>query len=465
MDLMPHKPAPWRYPQRALLVVCGLVLGLATCEIALRLSGASSPRPHLRNRVYFTEPDPLLGWRNRRNVSGPYGGDEFLTRVSLNEAGRRDPPRRGTARLHPLQVAILGDSQAFGDGVEDDQTFAALLDGPGIEVRNHAVLGYGTDQELLAFECDSRTDRPEVVVVAAYLGNDLRDNTSVGGWQYPKPRFVLDESTGLRLEGSPAQRPPFVTPAIELFRAVMRHSRLLNALAEASATSEIPPRRDRNWWIVANRPIPAAWAKSPTPVTKEALLVTGRLLVRLVERIEACGARAIVVLIPELMAVEIARDPVWQRELAASGTVWRRPQDHLQEKLLGHARKSGSRSSSPSPIPSAEATDSSSVAQTGKLIVIDPLPALAAGKQPFYPGWKHLTAEGHRILADAIAGHLGIADTPHHDGSRQTDGTLRRDERGQGGLEATPNPGGQLDPARPDQATGTAMRPLEADRP
>src|SRR5262249_5185000 len=122
-----------RIASRAALVLFGIALGAGGAELGLRAAGFRF-RPHMRNRGYFAEPDPLPGWRNRPSTAGPYGGDEFLTNVAINAAGQR-------GRLVPLartpgveRVAILGDSQAWGDGVGEDETFAALLSCPTVEV-------------------------------------------------------------------------------------------------------------------------------------------------------------------------------------------------------------------------------------------------------------------------------------------------------------------------------------------
>ena len=462
-----------QYRARVLVVLLGLAAGVLASEVTLRLAGRSF-RPHLRNRVYLAEPDPLLGWRNRRNFAGPYGGDEFLTRVTLNSEGRRDPPARpdriqgwtAPGARNPvshaardtrggLRVAVLGDSQAFGDGVEDDETFAALLDGPHVVVRNHAVPGYGTDQEMLLFERDVRASAPDVVIVAVYLGNDLRDNADSGTWQYPKPHFVRDASDGLRLTGSPALRPPLVTPMIELFRALMRHSALLNTLAARAAEPDVPARRDRVWWESSGQPLAEIWAATPDATSRASLELTALLLRALVKQIADAGARPLVVLIPELGAVEIARDPSWQRDLARRAIDWRRPQRQIIAALCGakdhgpsaraatrlcdsprDSRTDGA-TCEPSALTTPRQRDGATLArQPGPdieasatappwrcksargLIVIDALPGLARGERPYYPGWKHLTAEGHRILAGLLADELGVDETAHDHSAR-----------------------------------------------
>ena len=49
------------------LVVFGILLGLLLGEVIAYAMGFAF-RPHLRNRVYFAEPDPWLGWRVGKSI-------------------------------------------------------------------------------------------------------------------------------------------------------------------------------------------------------------------------------------------------------------------------------------------------------------------------------------------------------------------------------------------------------------
>jgi hypothetical protein len=113
-------------------------------------------------------------------------------------------------------LALVGDSFAFGQGVNDDQTLVHHLNRLSEGRKTHlnfAVPGYSTDQQLLLVRQRVWLFGPETVVLVVYLGNDLFDNMLA----YPlqgdqgKPRFHLqgDGRLGLRnvpvpLEGKPA---------------------------------------------------------------------------------------------------------------------------------------------------------------------------------------------------------------------------------------------------------------------
>jgi hypothetical protein len=268
---------------RGALVFFGIVLGLLIAELGAHALGFAF-RPHMRNRVYFAEPEPWLGWQNRAGTAGPYGGDEFLTWVTINAAGQRGPEHAKARTPGTPRILVLGDSQAWGDGVADHETFSALLDGGRVEVVNLAVIGYGTDQQLLALERTGAAYRPDVVVVAFYVGNDFTDNGERGTWQYPKPRYVLDERGTLVLEGSLATVPAWLHAGIGAYRAAMRFSALLNAFAEvATPVQPIRPPGYRGW-VTRGKPVRDLYV-TPTPASaREAFRLTARLLLEIADR-------------------------------------------------------------------------------------------------------------------------------------------------------------------------------------
>ena len=70
-------PSPIRWRTCAGLIAFGVLVGALAGEAVARLVGFEF-RPHMRNRVYFAEPDALLGWRNRPGLAGPYGGEAVV---------------------------------------------------------------------------------------------------------------------------------------------------------------------------------------------------------------------------------------------------------------------------------------------------------------------------------------------------------------------------------------------------
>lgn len=375
------------------MIALGVLLGLFVGEVAARAFGFRY-RPHMRNRVYFAEPDPDRGWRNRAGIAGPYGGDEFVTWVTLNDAGQRGTLHSRERTPGKRRIAILGDSQAWGDGVSDAETFAALLENAETEVVNLAVLGYGTDQQLLTFEEEGAAYQPDVVVVVVYLGNDLRDNTFAGTGQFPKPWFDLEGGEQLVLRGTPVEHSTLLQAFVELYRAAMRSSAILNALAEANADTNTTKPGGRDGWYRQGRPMRTVYGQNPTEQDLYALRLTGRLLVEIGRRARAHGATPVVLILPEHWQVEASNDAEWRNELRTLGIDWRRPQRVLRRALEAEG------------IPVIDATQALARASRGH----------AGPERTFYPRWKHLTVTGHRVLADLLRPRVAASSFPEQSG-------------------------------------------------
>lgn len=372
------------------MLAMGIVLGALLGELLARLVGFEF-RPHMRNRVYFAEPDPLLGWRNRPGFAGPYGGDEFLTWVTINEHGQRGPTHPVARVAGKRRIAVLGDSQTWGDGVADDETFVALLDGGSTEVLSFATPGWGTDQQLLVLDNEAARFAPDVVVLALFIGNDLNDNASRGTFQYPKPYFTLEDGDRLVLHGVPVPYSRPMHALNEVYRSLMRHSALLNAIAEIS-------RKDWSRPATAPDTQPSAalgnsiYVADPTPHDRARFALTSRLLREVVRHVRALGAEPVLLIIPELWQVEVFNDPRRRAALNEIGADFRRPQ-----RVFG------------------------AVARAAGAEVVDALPALAratrrsqasGGPHTYYREWRHLNAHGHAVVAELLAARLGVKHRP-----------------------------------------------------
>jgi hypothetical protein len=385
-----------RWRSRVGLIALGVLLGALAGEAMARLVGFEF-RPHMRNRVYFAEPDSLLGWRNRPGLAGPYGGDEFVTWVTINPDGQRGPSHPRARVAGKRRIAVLGDSQTWGDGVADDETFVARLDGGANEMLSFASPGWGTDQQLLELDNEAARYAPDVVVLATFVGNDLADNANRGSFQYPKPYFTLEDGSRLVLHGVPV---PFSRPLhalIEVYRGLMRNSALLNAVAEAvnngrgggeqgAAGSAQPVVELHN----------SMYLVSSTSEDTQRFALTSRLLIEVARHARAIGAQPVVLLIPELWQVEVYNHREQREALAAMGADFRRPQRIFRAAL----RREG-------------------------VTVIDALPALAhaarhseiGSASVYYPQWRHLNAGGHTVVARLLAARLGIRPMGRGDGS------------------------------------------------
>ncbi|MBI3506861.1 MAG: hypothetical protein HY059_18640 [Proteobacteria bacterium] len=186
--------APRAY--RAALCATTTLLCLAGAELAARWGHELGPTSEERLWRY----DPDTGWSNRPGFRDVFTSakSSFRGRVSFDALGVRV---NGAPRLEDpaLKILMVGDSTTAGLEVDDDKTFAALLEkrlresGIRANVYNAGVRGFGTDQAYLAMKKLSPVLRPDAVVYMS-CGNDFVDNVTIKSWfrSYSKPAFVAE---------------------------------------------------------------------------------------------------------------------------------------------------------------------------------------------------------------------------------------------------------------------------------
>jgi hypothetical protein len=162
------------------LAVAGLsaAVALAVGEGALRVAGFSYPN--------FWKPDPVTGTSLRPGMEG-WQRDEGAVYVKVNSQGLRDREHKQAKADGTYRIAILGDSYAEAMQVELDRTFWSLLPkhleacrfakGKKIETINFGVSGYGTAHELLTLRTRVWPYQPDMVLLAFFPGNDVRNNS------------------------------------------------------------------------------------------------------------------------------------------------------------------------------------------------------------------------------------------------------------------------------------------------
>jgi lysophospholipase L1-like esterase len=114
--------------------------------------------------------DKELGYTLRPG-SCVFSGREFSNTYYVNNAGLRDDE----ASLHHPQIIVTGDSVAMGWGVNQEETYAQLIEKKlGIITLNAAVSSYGTARELMML-ARVQTDNLKYLIIQ-YSGNDYGEN-------------------------------------------------------------------------------------------------------------------------------------------------------------------------------------------------------------------------------------------------------------------------------------------------
>ncbi len=138
-----------------------------------------------RSVALGTQFDSQLGWVNIPNYSFTSDKRTYTT----NKLGLRSEPLNPSAN----HVLVLGDSVAYGAGVNDDETFSYLLNKmfPNYQILNLAVSGYGVDQYYLALKNLINKTNPKLIITNIYTGNDLADTRRDNLFGISKPLFKI----------------------------------------------------------------------------------------------------------------------------------------------------------------------------------------------------------------------------------------------------------------------------------
>jgi lysophospholipase L1-like esterase len=286
-----------------LLAVSGLVAVLAAEGVARVLFPEWAPRTG--RLASFWQHDPVYGWSHRPGQEGRFASWGFDTGVRINSHGFRGPETRFDKPPGHHRVVVLGDSFVWGFGVEEADTFPALLQaalGAGSEVLNLGVSGYSTDQELLVYRNVGRRYQPDVVVLVV-ASNDFANNVlPVAYVVYGKPVFRRTGS-GLELTNQPVPMAPW--PERFLFGLASR-SFLVNQL------NRLREERRLGTAMEAGTGTPASPAERPFPAS-EAEHVTLDLISQIRAEVEADGARFVLVLVDDIYGGQNFRRALGER--------------------------------------------------------------------------------------------------------------------------------------------------------
>jgi lysophospholipase L1-like esterase len=164
------------------LVVASLAVTLGLVEAALRLGPAWSRAGAPDERAVFNpyRPDGRLGFTLNPGARVRHTNRDFSVAVAVNALGLRGAERAVARRPGTARILLLGDSFAFGWGVEQEDTFGAWIErllaarGEPVEIWSAAVPGWSTDQHYLYLHIRGLALDPDLVVLAAGE-NDLEE--------------------------------------------------------------------------------------------------------------------------------------------------------------------------------------------------------------------------------------------------------------------------------------------------
>ncbi|QEG38973.1 SGNH/GDSL hydrolase family protein [Roseimaritima ulvae] len=234
------------------LIVLGLAMACALliAEVGLRVVGFSYP--------ITTQGDAWCGYGFVPNSQWTHTR-EGHSQVTINAFGFRDDPWTIEKPAGVTRIAVLGDSFIAGLEVEKPQRFTEVLSqqlnaasrsdaavGQTVyEVMNFGQPGFGTAQELMVLRHKVWQFQPDMVLLAMFTGNDIRNNSRQLEAEPMLPYFDLTDE-GLRLDESYRDQQRGLP--VRIVKTLAPYSRLLQLVYRSfhSLTREPPPDDPRD---------------------------------------------------------------------------------------------------------------------------------------------------------------------------------------------------------------------------
>jgi hypothetical protein len=233
--------------QKLGLMLGGILIAFVIAEIAVRIF-------NLAPAEFYTY-DPYVGWKMKPHAYG-WQTHEGNALIEANREGFRGPDYAVQKPPGTLRIAVLGDSFTEAQHVAFEDTFCQVaqrdlasqspfaVGGDGrpqrlftnVEVMNFGCDGYGTTQELEILRHWVWKYSPDVVVLAFFNGNDVRNNSVVLESDKCRPFFVHRE--GRLVLGGPFEDSWWFRTHCML-RFETRHSQVLNLLGSGHQLSHM----------------------------------------------------------------------------------------------------------------------------------------------------------------------------------------------------------------------------------
>jgi len=306
--------------QAIITVAIGVGFALLIGEVVVRIAGVSAPITYL--------PNPYYGWSHTPSDHYSSTTEGNSIDITINSLGLRDFEYQYEMKPETHRTLILGDSFAEAFQVELPSSFPKLIESrlntaqstvnSSREVINAGTSGYGTDNELLFFRHVGYKYDPDIVLVALYIGNDIRnnwyrlENIDTGG--YNKPYFTLGTNS-LEINAYPFEQHNSLTTKLKVF--LNRNVRLYSFVR-----ATINRFRDRNITdVTGNSGVDldtSLFLDEYPPDWATAWCVTKGLLLMLRDEVEKHDAKILVVIIPTQYQVH---EEFWRKKIDASLTM------------------------------------------------------------------------------------------------------------------------------------------------
>jgi len=140
--------------------------------------------PGFKEWKELIEFDAGIGWRPRASLNGHHLSDDIFHMTTDSEGWR------GRLSIAESDIVVLGDSFAWGYGIDEKDFFANCV--PDLKVKAIGTVGYNMVQELLWLKRLATQLQGKMLVWFVYYGNDLYENLTpdMCGYRMPFVREV-----------------------------------------------------------------------------------------------------------------------------------------------------------------------------------------------------------------------------------------------------------------------------------
>jgi hypothetical protein len=160
------------------LITLSIILSVLLIELGLWVF-KYPPYPETIPDVYLS--DKENGFVLRPNSISRHSSWEFDTTIKINNLGIRRS--NNLTKKSPISIFLLGDSQALGYGVEEEDTMSFNIEKlmPNSSVINLGVSSYSTIQEVILFNryLEFFEKKPKHAILVFSVANDFYDNKRI----------------------------------------------------------------------------------------------------------------------------------------------------------------------------------------------------------------------------------------------------------------------------------------------
>jgi len=312
----PSRRARWSvYLGNSLLTLGSVLFALLVGEGIIR-----AVQPQDLGNWTYTRDGLTLHLPNMVQFSYRFGHE-----IATNSAGMRDREHDLTKPPGVRRILVLGDSFMEANQVNFEDAFASVLERRlkegahrPVEVINAGVSGWGTDDELTYFTREGIKYRPDLILVAMTLHNDVSDNL----------REEYHEFRNGRIEQRPVTLMPWGSFAILKIKEWMAsHSHIYQMVLRAKRA---------NWVSTEARNLQShvggLLRRTPDDRIRVGWEMTSQLLQKLRETADTINAPVVVMLLPLSVQVypETAKDFLASNGLSQTDIDLFKPQEMMK---------------------------------------------------------------------------------------------------------------------------------------